>query len=139
MSIPTELLAAASAAVAGAMGTDAWGYARGRVAELWKRHGAKSDGEADMVSRLDTLEQAMSALEPNERIALARGVQAPVAEILASCVDTDHPEALQELINDLTSRMGEAHTVIAHQTVTGNVALGNINTAGRDNKYGGDY
>ncbi|MEU7179813.1 MULTISPECIES: hypothetical protein [Streptomyces] len=137
MSTPVELLAAASGAVAGTMGNDLYGYARQRVVDLWRHcRGAGADGEAEVLARLDTLEQAVAAIEPEQRAAMAGGVQVPVREILAACVGDDQPEALQELIDALEARAAET-PVISHQTVTGNLVLGGINVAGRDNNLGG--
>ncbi|MCM3821472.1 hypothetical protein ACP4TB_24675 [Streptomyces sp. DR3-1] len=137
MSTPVELLAVASGAVAGTMGTDLYGYTRQRIVGLWRRgQGEGAEGEAEVLTRLDTLEQAVAALEPEQRAAMATGVQVPVREILVTCVSDDQPEALQELIDALKARGAEV-PVVAHQTVTGNFALGNINTAGRDNNFGG--
>lgn len=67
---------------------------------------------------------------------MAGAVQVPVREILASCVGEDQPEALQELIDALKAQGAKA-PVVSQQTVTGNFAFGNINTAGRDNNLGG--
>ncbi|XUZ24610.1 hypothetical protein ACQVDT_06395 [Streptomyces sp. RMIT01] len=119
------------------MGTDLYGYTRQRIVELWRRgQGEGTEGEAEVLTRLDTLEQAVAALEPEQRAAMVGGVQVPVREILTSCVGDDQPEALHELIDALKARGAEA-PVVAQQTVTGNFALGSINTAGRDNNFGG--
>ncbi|MCZ0994647.1 hypothetical protein O1L44_18110 [Streptomyces noursei] len=137
MSTPVEILAAASGAVAGTMGTDLYGYTRQRVVGLWRRRrGEGAAGEAEVLARLDTLEQAVAAIEPEQRAAMAGAVQVPVREILATCVGEDQPEALQELIDALKAQGAET-PVVSQQTVTGNFALGNINTAGRDNNLGG--
>ncbi|MFJ9612880.1 albusnodin/ikarugamycin family macrolactam cyclase [Streptomyces noursei] len=104
---------------------------------IWRHHRDEaSDGEAEVLARLDTLEQAVAAIEPEQRAAMAGGMQVPVREILAACVGDDQPEALQELIDALEARAAET-PVISHQTVTRNLALGNINVAGRDNNLGG--
>ncbi|MCC3774736.1 hypothetical protein [Streptomyces sp. UNOB3_S3] len=137
MSTPTDLLITASAAMAGAMGTDVWGYTRQSFVDFFRRHrGEGATGEAEVLGRLDSLEQAVAALEPDQRPLMATGVQAPVREILASCFGEDQPEALQEFIDALKAQGVEA-PVIAQQTVTGNFALGSINVAGRDNNLGG--
>ncbi|MEV6038450.1 hypothetical protein AB0L65_45390 [Nonomuraea sp. NPDC052116] len=137
MSMPTELLAAAAGAIAGTMGTDAYEYARQRVVDLWRRcRGTQAEGEPEILARLDTLQQAVVALEPDHRPLMAKGVQAPVAEILATFVGADQAESLKDLIEALQARDTGSH-VVSQQTVTGNIALGNINTAGRDNIIGG--
>ncbi|MEU0676105.1 hypothetical protein ABZ330_25055 [Streptomyces sp. NPDC006172] len=137
MSTPTDLLVTASAAMAGAMGTDAWGYTRQSFVDFFRRRrGEGAEGEAEVLARLHSLEQAVAALEPDQRPLMARGVQVPVREILASCFGEDQPEAIQEFIDALKAQGAEA-PVIAQQTVTGNFALGGINVAGRDNNLGG--
>lgn len=135
--MPVELLAAAGGAIAGTMGTDLYGYARQRVVELWRHYrGTEAEGEAEVLDRLDLLEQAVGALEPDQRALMAKGVQVPVSEILASFVEADQPDALKEMIDALKAQ-GTGNPVVSQQTVTENFALGNINTAGRDNNIGG--
>ncbi|MFH9405156.1 hypothetical protein ACH4JS_36150 [Streptomyces sp. NPDC017638] len=119
------------------MGTDLYGYSRQRIVELWRRRrGEGGDGEADVLARLDTLEQAVGALEPAQRVLVTTGVQVPVREILLACLGDDQPQAFRELIDELKAKGAEAPTV-SHQTVTGNFVRGNLNAAGRDINLGG--
>jgi hypothetical protein len=117
------------------MGTDVYQYARARLKELAGRSATTVDEPAEL-QQLDTLEQAVAALEPSQRPAFSRGVQVPVEKIIAACVDADHPEALEDFVRILQAKLAEATPTLTHQTVTGNLALGNINTAGRDNNFG---
>lgn len=122
----------------GAMGTDLWTYTRQSFVDFFRRRrSADAAEEAEVLGRLDSLEQAIAALEPDQRPLIASGVQAPVREILASCFGNDQPEALREFLDALQAHGVEA-PVSAQQTVTGNFALGSINVAGRDNNFGGN-
>lgn len=135
--MPAELLAAAGGAIAGTMGTNLYEFARQRVVDLWRHYrGTEGEGEAELLARLDTLQQAVVAIQPDQRAVMVKGVQVPVTEILASFVNSGQPEALKDLINALQAQ-GAGSPVFSQQTVTGNFALGNINTAGRDNNLGG--
>ena len=135
VSIPVELLAAAGAAFAGTMGTDVYQYARARFKELVRRSDGPGDEPAEL-QQLDSLEQAVAALEPEHRPTFSVGVQAPIERIIATCVPEDQSDALQEFVRSLQEKLANASPTVAQQAVTGNFALGNINTAGRDNNFG---
>ncbi|MBB1257431.1 hypothetical protein [Streptomyces alkaliterrae] len=118
------------------MGTPAWQYARSTFIDIFRRRrGEGTEDEAQVLARLDSLEQAVAAVEPDKRPLMAEGVQAPVRDILTSCVG-DQPEALQELIDGLKAQ-GVETPMIQQQTVTRNRVRGSINVAGRDNNFGG--
>ena len=136
VSIPVDLLTAAGAAFAGTMGTDLYQYARGRLKELLPARAGTGDEPAEL-RQLDTLEQAVAALEPAQRQAFSKGVQAPIEKIIAASVDDSRVEALAEFVRALQSKLAESPSV-TQQTVTGNFAFGDINTAGRDNTFGAD-
>jgi len=137
VSLPTELLSAAAAAIAGTMGTDLYQYARQRLVDLWRRRrGEQVEGEAELLARLDTLQQAVVALDPDQRQPMLKGIQASLTNILASSVEADQADALRDLIASLRSRIPHG-SLIAEQKVEGNIAFGDINTAGRDNIIGG--
>lgn len=135
MSIPVELLAAAGAAVASTMGTDVYQYTRTRLREMIDRRGAAVEDEPAELVRLDTLAQAVAALEPDQRPAMMRGVQVPVEGILTACLDDSQSAALQDLVRALNDQLTQGSTV-PNQIVSGNFVGGNINAAGRDNNFG---
>ncbi|MFI2661778.1 hypothetical protein [Micromonospora carbonacea] len=135
MSIPVELLTAAGAAFAGTMGTDMYQYARARFKELAGHHGSSGEDPAEL-QQLDMLEHAVAALEPTQRPAFSKGVQVPVEKIISTCVDENRLKDLEEFVRILQAKLTELGPTLAHQTVTGNYALGDINTAGRDNNFG---
>lgn len=136
MSLTAELLTAAGAAIAGTMGTDVYQYARARVKALIGRRSTTTDYEPTELIQLDALAQAVAALEPRERLVMMKGVQAPVEEILRKCLDGGQADALQELVRALNTKLAEAAPAISHQNITGNIAGGDITTAGRDNNFG---
>ncbi|MBC8989936.1 hypothetical protein H9X95_07170 [Micromonospora chalcea] len=135
MSIPLDLLTAAGAAFAGTMGTDVYQYARARFKELAGHRGSSGEDPVEL-QQLDMLEHAVAALEPAQRPAFSKGVQVPIEKIISTCVDDNRSEELEEFVRILQAGLAELRPPFAHQTVTGNYALGDINTAGRDNNFG---
>ena len=138
MSVPVELLAAAGAAIAGSMGTDIYQYVRGSLSEIVGRRSANTEGESAELQRLDTLAHAVASVPVDQRSMIAEGVQVPIERLLGEfIVDDNQIAALRDLVDVINDRLTEASPTVTQQNVTGNFAGGNINTAGRDNNFGG--
>lgn len=136
MSIPVEVLTAASAAVAGTMGTDVYQYARARLKEMIAPRNTATGQEPAELVRLDTLAQAVAALQPEQRPIMAEGVRVPVEEILADCADTLPASSLEEFVRSVNEKLAESSPGASQQIVAQNIVGGSIYTAGNDNNIG---
>ncbi|MEV0278527.1 hypothetical protein AB0I22_19390 [Streptomyces sp. NPDC050610] len=138
MTTPTELVAMASGAVAGTMGTDLYQYARTRIIGLIRHRKATPEQEATVLAQLDALEEATAATDPEQRSTVSMSMTAPIARLLRDFTDPDDPLPLEELVQAIRSHGDSSkQPLFNRQTVTGNIALGGIYTAGGDNNMGG--
>lgn len=134
--MPLELIAAAAAAIVGAMATDAWGWTKAGVARLVGRGDAGREESAER--RLEEARAELDKLSGTEREQARARVEGAWQARLADLVEEDPGTAQQvrEFLVELQRRAPAAGPMFQQATASGNAQQAVLGQGTQTNTFG---